>query len=146
MRNRFWTTMALAAIGVTLASAVPAMASENTAAGTVPWSVSLGTASAAGNRWTETRSTGYGQDLVLNGKLTNTGAGCYSLWAQYWHDFSGTPAAKQVEICGPGTVDVNVRHRYDYMTTGQITICMGTTNTTDCAPWVDVTWWPIGTS
>lgn len=138
MGNRFWTTMALAAIGVTLAGATPATASENTAASTVPWSVAFKTASAAGNRWTERG------DLVLSGKLSNTGAECYSLWAQYQHDFTGTPPAKQAEICGRGTVDVNVRHRYDYLTTGQITICKGTTNSDDCGPWVDVTSWPVG--
>ncbi|MFD5267389.1 hypothetical protein [Streptomyces sp. NPDC058335] len=143
------TTAALATAttaALTLSGAAPASAStaagttaaETTAAATVPWSASHGTASAAGDRWLASGK------LVLDGTLTNTGTGCYSVWTRFVHDFVVLPYTKHAEICGAGSVDFTATKSYTYTVTGTLRVCRGTTDTTDCGQGVGITHWPIG--
>lgn len=148
-RTRTRTLATTAALATTVALALygagPATASTGTgtgvtagAAATVPWSASHDTASAAGERWLESGT------LVLDGTLTNTGTGCYSVWTRFAHDFVVLPSTKQAEICGAGSVGFTVRKSYTYTTTGTVRVCRGTTGTTDCGQAVSITHWPIG--
>ncbi|MEU9559357.1 hypothetical protein [Streptomyces fumanus] len=143
-RTRTWAAAAVAALGLLAATAGPVAADAPArAAATVPWSVSLDTASAAGERWTEPTQYPSSPDLVVSGTLTNTGTGCYAVWTRFFRDFSAGPVTKRAELCGPGTAAVAARQRYDYLTTGYVTVCRGTADTSDCAPWTNITWWPI---
>ncbi|MGV9556335.1 hypothetical protein [Streptomyces sp. NPDC003401] len=144
-RTRTLTTTAalVGAAALALSGAGTATASGGAglpagAAATVPWSASHGTASAAGERWVESGR------LVLDGTLTNTGTGCYSVWTRFVHDFVVLPAAKQAEICGTGSVHFTAGKSYTYTTTGTVRVCRGTTDTTDCGQAVSITHWPIG--
>ncbi|MFM9631791.1 MULTISPECIES: hypothetical protein [Streptomyces] len=138
------TTAALATAttaALTLSAAAPVSASTAagaTAAATVPWSASHGTASAAGDRWVESGK------LVLDGTLTNTGTGCYSVWTRFVHDWVVMPYTKHAEICGAGSVDFTATKSYTYTVTGTLRVCRGTTDTTDCGQGVSITHWPIG--
>jgi hypothetical protein len=143
MRTRVWTTPAVAAASLVLALAAPASASEAASASTVEWSSEFETAAAAGQRWTEPGSSTITRDLVLSGTLSNTGDNCYSVWTRFMFDFVPGPTRKQAQICGPGTVDVTTRQAYQPTTTGYLTVCKGTENTSQCAPWESITWWPI---
>ncbi|USQ82817.1 hypothetical protein NFX46_02925 [Streptomyces phaeoluteigriseus] len=130
------TAAALALSGVAPASASTPAAT--TAAATVPWSASHATASAAGDRWLASGK------LVLDGTLTNTGTGCYSVWTRFAHDFVVLPYTKHAEICGAGSVDFTATKSYTYTVTGTLRVCRGTTDTADCGPGVSITHWPIG--
>lgn len=134
------TAAALALSGVAPASASTpaATTASTTAAATVPWSASHATASAAGDRWLASGK------LVLDGTLTNTGTGCYSVWTRFAHDFVVLPYTKHAEICGAGSVDFTATKSYTYTVTGTLRVCRGTTDTTDCGPGVSITHWPIG--
>lgn len=147
MRLRNWTVAAAAAAGLVTALSTPVAADEparaDKAARTVPWSASLGTASASGERWTESKRPAALPDLVLSGTLTNTGEGCYSVWTKFRFDFVQGPVRKHAEVCGPGTADVDVRQVYNYTTTGELAVCRGTEDTSDCGDWESITWWPI---
>lgn len=143
MRTHVWVTPAVLATGLALAITAPASASEDTSARTVEWSTEFETAAAAGQRWTEPGSSGLTRDLVLSGTLSSTGDNCYSLWTRFVFDLAPGPTRKQAQICGPGTVDVDARQAYRPTTTGSLTICKGTENTKECAPWENITWWPI---
>jgi hypothetical protein len=143
MRTRIWMTTVIAATGLALSTTVPATADERTPTRTVEWAAGHQTAAAEGERWTEPGSTPLAGNLVLSGTLSNTSDNCYSLWTRFVFDLAPGPTRKQAEICGPGTVDVNVRHAYQLTTTGYVTVCTGTENTNDCAPWENITWWPI---
>ncbi|MFC9752183.1 hypothetical protein [Streptomyces sp. NPDC056921] len=136
--------VAAAAAGVLLGVTVPAHAADSDRpARTVAWAAAYGTASAGGERWTEPGGTGFSTDLVVLGKLSNTGEGCYSLWTRFTFDLAPGLVRKQAEVCGPGTVDVDLRQRYQLTTTGSLTVCRGTENAEDCAPWQSITSWPI---
>ncbi|MET9501483.1 hypothetical protein ABZY42_07040 [Streptomyces sp. NPDC006622] len=148
-RTRAITTtaaLATATAALTLSGAAPASAStaagttaaDTTAAATVPWSASHGTASAAGERWLANGK------LVLDGTLTNTGTGCYSVWTRFAHDFVVLPYTKHAEICGAGSVSFTADKSYTYTVTGTLRVCRGTTDTTDCGQAVSITYWPIG--
>ncbi|MEU1056168.1 hypothetical protein [Streptomyces sp. NPDC005876] len=146
-RTRTWAAAAAAAVGLLTAAAAPVAADQPArAAAPVPWSVSLGTAGAAGERWTEPSAYPGLPDLVISGTLTNTGTGCYAVWTRFYRDFSVGPVTKQAEICGPGSAAVAARQSYGFTTTGYVTVCRGTANTADCAPWANITWWPIDPS
>ncbi|MFG3260618.1 MULTISPECIES: hypothetical protein [Streptomyces] len=135
------TTAALtlsAAAPVSASTAAGATAAGTAAAATVPWSASHGTASAAGDRWVESGK------LVLDGTLTNTGTGCYSVWTRFVHDWVVMPYTKHAEICGAGSVDFTATKSYTYTVTGTLRVCRGTTDTTDCGQGVSITHWPIG--
>ncbi len=142
MRTLFRAVPAAAAVGLALVLTTPASASEVRSAAGVEWSTEFETATAAGLRWIEP-SGSFSDDLVLDGTLSNTGDGCYAVWTMFIDDFAGSPASKQAEICGPGSVAVDVREDYDVTTTGYLWICKGTAATSDCAPWETITWWPI---
>jgi hypothetical protein len=145
MRTRIWATTAAAGclLLTTAGTAAAASADDSKPARTVEWSVGLESATAAGERWTEPRSTGFSSDLVLSGTLSNTGQGCYSVWTKFTFDFISGPIRKHAEICGPGNVEVNVRQAYQLTTTGSLTVCKGISDTKECAPWENITWWPI---
>ncbi|MEU8526201.1 hypothetical protein AB0C77_11495 [Streptomyces sp. NPDC048629] len=130
MSARMRTSVAvLAAAGALALPATPA-AAEGVGTTAVTWSVSLGTAKAEGTRRFE------GTSLVAEGRLSNTGPGCYSVWTQVTHDFVPGPAVRNATLCGPGAVDVLVRRDYWLPTmTGRITVCEGSANTATCAPW-----------
>ncbi|MFJ6630842.1 hypothetical protein ACIQMR_05420 [Streptomyces sp. NPDC091376] len=76
-------------------------------------------------------------------KLSNTGAGCYSVWTRFTNDLAPGPLAKQAQVCGPGTVGAEARQTYRLTTTRQFTVCKGTENTKDCDPWHNITSWPV---
>lgn len=132
------TALALYGAGPATASAGAGTVVPAGAAATVPWSASHDTASAAGERWLESGT------LVLDGTLTNTGTGCYSVWTRFAHDFVVLAPVKQAEICGAGSVGFTARKSYTYTTTGTVRVCRGTTGTTDCGQAVSITHWPIG--
>ncbi len=139
----------LAATGAVLAAAAAgALAQPAAAAPTsgVPWTVSFGTATASGTRWTESAGgMGLYSTLVLDGGLKNTGSGCYSVWSQWTFDMAPVPAHKEVTQCGPGAVPVSVQQQgYSPTTTGRVYICRGDRDMTDCSAPTDVTWWPVG--
>ncbi|MFF8917390.1 hypothetical protein ACF08M_29805 [Streptomyces sp. NPDC015032] len=142
MRKTAWAVVA-AAVGALVTGAPSATALDAEA---VAWSVGHQTAAASGERWTEPSSTGLNVDLVISGKLSSTGEGCYSLWTRFLFDLGPGKVLKQAEICGSGTVDIDVRQAYRATTTGSVTVCKGTVDTTDCASWENITWWPIDTS
>lgn len=142
MSKNAWAVVA-AAIGALVTGAPPATALDAEA---VAWSVGHQTAVASGERWTEPGSTRLSTDLVISGKLSNSGEGCYSLWTRFVFDLGPGRVLRQAEICGSGTVDVDVRQAYQTTTTGSLTVCKGTVDTTDCASWQNITWWPIDTS
>lgn len=137
MRARTWAVAAAAATAL-IATATPA-----SAAGGVPWSTTHGTAKAEGDRRIARSSTGM-PELQVDGKLSHTGEGCSALWVRFQFDLVPTPARKRAEVCGDGAVDVAIRMSYMPTTTGSVTICKGTENTTDCAPWTSITHWPRG--
>ena len=140
-RTRAITTtaaLATATTALTLSGAAPVSAAASTGAATVPWSASHATASAAGDRWLASGR------LVLDGTLTNTGTGCYSVWTRFAHDFVVLPYTKHAEICGAGSVDFTATKSYTYTVTGTLRVCRGTTDTTDCGQSVGITHWPIG--
>ncbi|MER6129388.1 hypothetical protein ABT173_43910 [Streptomyces sp. NPDC001795] len=143
MRIHTWATSAAVA-GALLAGTASAAAAR-TETGTVPWSVRHQTATASGQRWIEAGGTGLAGDLVVHGKLSNTGDGCYSVWTRFVFDMIPGPAHKQAQVCGRGSVDVGVRQAVQLTTTGYLTVCKGTKDTTDCASWLNITSWPIGT-
>ncbi|MEU9666673.1 hypothetical protein AB0J81_06480 [Streptomyces bobili] len=127
-----------AAAPVSASTAAGATAAGTAAAATVPWSASHDTASAAGDRWLANGK------LVLDGTLTNTGTGCYSVWTRFVHDWVVMPYTKHAEICGAGSVDFTATKSYTYTVTGTLRVCRGTTDTTDCGQGVSITHWPIG--
>ncbi|SFL33866.1 hypothetical protein [Streptomyces pini] len=133
------TATATAAVALLAATAVPANAAAPAAVG---WSVQHGTAAATGERWTEPSGGWPSSTLVIEGELTNTGAGCYSVWTRFVYDLAPGPVRKHAEICGPGSVEVDVRQSYWITTTGSITVCRGTEDTSDCGTWRSVTTWP----
>ncbi|MEE1938329.1 hypothetical protein V1L54_02695 [Streptomyces sp. TRM 70361] len=145
MRRPVRAALAAATGALLAAAAVPASAAETTAAGpaAVEWSARHGTATAAGERWTESTGTGFFRVLVLDGELINTGGECYSVWTRFVYDLAPAPARKQAEICGPGTTGVEVRQSYLPTTTGSLAVCRGTTGTADCGAWQSITWWPV---
>jgi hypothetical protein len=127
---------------VLLGTAASAVATESAgASGPVPWSAPYATASASGERWTE--RTGPTPTLVIKGKLSNSAEGCYSLWTKFNADLVPGVPRKQAELCGPGSVPVEVRRSYSFTTTGSLTVCKGTQNTQQCGPWQSVTSWPV---
>ncbi len=143
MRRRICAA-AVAATGALFATVTPAAAADGgKPARTVEWSTAHATAAATGERWTEPTSTWLSRDLVLSGKLSNTGEGCYSLWTQFTFDLVPTPARKQAEVCGPGAVDVNVRQAYKPTSTGQLAVCKGTKDVKDCGPGQNITSGPV---
>lgn len=130
---------AAAAVGALLAVATSATAADGSKpARSVAWSAGHETATATGERWIEQP-----RSLVISGRLSNTGAGCYSVWTRFINDFAPGPLRKQAEVCGPGTVDVKARQAYQLTTTGQLTVCKGTENAKDCGPWQNITSWPV---
>ncbi|MER6614567.1 hypothetical protein [Streptomyces xantholiticus] len=130
---------AAAAVGALLAVATPATAADGSKpARTVAWSAGHESAGAAGERWMEQPG-----DLVISGKLSNTGEGCYAVWTRFVNDFAPGPLRKQAEVCGAGTVDVHVRQAYRPTTTGRLTVCKGTEDVKDCGPWQNITSWPV---
>lgn len=88
-------------------------------------------------------STPISRDPVLQGTLSNASDGCYALWTKFTFDFVPGPVRQQATICGPGSVDIDVRQAYQPTTTGSVTICKGTTDTSSCTPWTNITRWPI---
>jgi hypothetical protein len=127
---------------VLLGTPASAVATESArASGPVPWSAQYATASASGERWTE--GTGPTPTLVIKGKLSNSAEGCYSLWTKFNADLVPGVPRKQAELCGPGSVPVEVRRSYSFTTTGSLTVCRGTQNTQQCGPWQSVTSWPV---
>jgi len=143
MRTRVWAAPAAVVAGLALALAAPASASEAPSASGVEWSSQFETATAAGQRWTEPGTSAITRDLVINGTLSNTGENCYTVWTSFVFDFAPGPIRKQAQICGPGAVDFNARQAYRPTTTGYLTVCKGTEDTSECAPWENITWWPI---
>ncbi|MFJ3637764.1 hypothetical protein [Streptomyces sp. NPDC090112] len=138
-RTRAWAVTAATAAAL-IAVATPASAAGG---GGTPWSVAHGTAKAEGERSLARNANGVLQ-LHVEGKLTHTGEGCSSVWAQFQFDMVPVPARKQVQVCGDGTVDVSVRSAYMPTTTARLTVCRGTEDTTDCAQWASVTHWAVG--
>ncbi|MGW1882767.1 hypothetical protein [Streptomyces sp. NPDC001970] len=129
---------AAAAVGALLTVATPATAADVTKpARTVAWSAGHETATATGERWIEQP-----RDLVISGKLSNTGEGCYSVWTRFVNDLAPGPLRKQAEVCGPGTVDVTARQAHRLTSSGRLTVCKGTENMRDCGPWQNITSWP----
>ncbi len=112
------------------------------AAAPVEWVAAHSTAAASGSRWTE-------QDviwpaLIIEGELRNTGTGCFSVWVRWIHDFSPSPYARHATQCGDEAAPVNIRlSPYLPTTTGQLKVCRGTEDTTDCGPVISLTTWPI---
>lgn len=131
MSARMRTTVAvLAAAGALMLPAAPTAAADEVGTNAVTWSVSLGTAKAEGTRRFE------GRTMVAEGRMSNTGPGCYSVWTWIRYDFAPGTVAKRTTLCGPGAVDFVVRRdNWSALTTGQITVCEGSTNTATCAPW-----------
>ncbi|MFJ2821570.1 hypothetical protein ACIO7M_10690 [Streptomyces toxytricini] len=142
MRIRSWATAITAAACCILPLAAPAAAADEKPARGVAWSASHETATASGGRWVERSSTGLHQ-LVAEGRLANTGEGCYSVWARFQFDFVPTPPRKQATVCGNDTVDVRVTQSYMPTTTGSIAVCKGSENARDCGPWQSLTSWPV---
>lgn len=162
MRAHRWTAAGAAAALTVLASASSASASsassdaafsgaehrvEATAhaaqpPGALPWSVTHGSATASGHRWTEPGQILF-RNLVVSGELTNTGQGCASVWTQFTFDLAPSPAFKRAEVCGTGSVDIHLRQSLMPTTTGRVTVCRGTETATDCAPWQSLTSWPV---
>lgn len=130
---------AAAAVGALLALAAPATAADGgKPARTVAWSAGHESATAAGERWIEPPG-----NLVISGKLSHTGEGCYSVWTRFVNDLAPGPLRKQAEVCGSGTVDVKVRQAYRLTTTGRLAVCKGTEDVRDCGPWQNITSWPV---
>lgn len=120
---------AAALTATTPASAAPAPA-------TTPWSTSLETAVASGERWTESGPTPPARDIVVHGTLSNTGDGCYSVQAMYVTDLAPGPAVEQASLCGPGTATVDIQFSTWKPTTSvHLTLCKETEGSTVCAPW-----------
>ncbi|WP_284581839.1 hypothetical protein [Streptomyces sp. 2P-4] len=142
MRIRSWATAVTAAACCILPLAAPAAAEDKPARG-VAWSASHETATASGGRWVERPSSGGLLQVVAEGRLANTGEGCYSVWARWQFDFVPTPPRKQATVCGNDTVDVRVRQSYMPTTTGSIAVCKGTEDTRDCGSWQSLTSWPV---
>ncbi|MEU9604075.1 hypothetical protein [Streptomyces sp. NPDC048057] len=146
IRTRVWAAAVTTAAGLALTTAVPANATSTSTPTTVPWAVSHGSeATASGDRWIERGSTPRSGDLVLKGTLTNTGSGCYSVWTQYIWDRVVKPPTKYTEICGPGTVNVDIREALPAFPiySGSVKVCKGTAYTRDCGRAESITSWPI---
>lgn len=145
MSPRTWAWATATAGALLSLTAAPAGAAPNApAANTVSWSAGYGTAHADGQRWLQKTGSPLSSNLVVNGKLTNSGDGCYSLWTQFALDLTPLPAFKQAQLCGSGTVDVHLSQSYQLTTTGTIFICKGTERPTDCGAREYITSWPIG--
>lgn len=140
-RTRTWAATAATAAAL-IAAATPASAAGGGGGGT-PWSVTHGTAKAEGERRLARNASGVLQ-LHVEGKLTHTGEGCSSVWAQFQFDMVPVPARKQAQVCGDGTVDVSIRGAYMPTTTARLTVCRGTEDTTDCTQWSSITHWAVG--
>ncbi|MDK1473108.1 hypothetical protein QNO07_06680 [Streptomyces sp. 549] len=110
--------------------------------GAVAWSAAHGSATASGHRWTEPGQVLF-RDLVMAGQLTRTGEGCSSVWVRFTFDFFPAPASKLAQVCGSGSVDIDLRQSLMPTTTGRLTVCEGTETATDCAPWQTITSWPV---
>jgi hypothetical protein len=132
MRLRTWA----AASAVTSALLAGTASGSAAAAEPVPWSVQHQTATASGQRWIEPNGMILWRDLVITGKFSNTGDGCYSLWTQFVHDLAPGPALKRAEVCGTAPVDLNLRQPIQLTTGVYVTVCKGTKDTSDCAAWV----------
>ncbi|MFI9823358.1 hypothetical protein ACIHFC_23255 [Streptomyces sp. NPDC052013] len=134
---------AAAAVCATVTAASPAAAGA-TGTAAVDWSAGHGTSVATGTRWTEQSSTGFGSALVVRGELRNSGTQCYSVWVRWTYDFVPGPYRKHATQCGTGTTAVDVRlDPYRPTTTGQLTVCRGSADTSDCGPAISLTSWPV---
>ncbi|MFI6055883.1 hypothetical protein ACIBCO_38135 [Streptomyces violascens] len=143
-RTWLWATATAGAL-LSLVTAPAGAATLGSTAHTVSWSAGYGTAQADGQRWLQkTDPTNVFADLVVSGKLTNSGEGCYSVWTQFTLDLFPLPPFKHAQLCGAGTVDVDLSQSYRPTTTGTIFICKGTENPTDCGAREYITSWPIG--
>ncbi|MFH8570570.1 hypothetical protein [Streptomyces sp. NPDC017993] len=67
----------------------------------VEWSSRQGTAAASGT-CRQVKRAGSLAELMIDGQLTNTGRGCYSLWLMWTPDFAGEPPEKHATQCGTG--------------------------------------------
>ncbi|MFC4495461.1 hypothetical protein ACFPA8_15115 [Streptomyces ovatisporus] len=141
------------ALGTVLASATamfafaqPALASDQgaaPAAAPVDWSAGHGDADASGTRWTESGMPF--PSLKIEGKLTKTGAGCSSLWVKWTFDLAPSAPKKVVTQCDAGTAPVSITlQTYMPTTTGEVAVCNGQADTSDCGAWKSVTTWPTG--
>lgn len=147
MRIGAWTAAA-AITGSLLIAATPAVAAptattEVQASDPIEWSVTHGTATSTGERWMERETGKIFPDLVLDGQLENTGEGCSSVWIRFQFDMAPVMPVKHAEVCGAGTAEFNLRQQYMPTTTASLSVCEGTENTQDCAPWESMTRWPV---
>ncbi|MFF0890300.1 hypothetical protein [Streptomyces sp. NPDC003456] len=137
---------ATAAVCALAGAASPAAAGSSGGTGgtAVEWSAAHGTSAAAGTRWTEPSGTGLGSALVVRGELRTSGAECFSVWVRWTYDFVPGPQRRHATQCGPGAAPVDVRlDPYRPTTTGRLTVCRGTADTSDCGPAVSLTSWPV---
>ncbi|MFG1837441.1 hypothetical protein [Micromonospora sp. NPDC049175] len=137
------TIATLSLIGVA-APAAGAPAQAVAAPTVVPWSASHGAATASGGRWLETRPGQVIPDVVVEGQLATTGAGCHAVWVQWRRDFFPLPWTQVASRCGAGTTPVATRF-YGYLptVTGQLKVCRGQADQQDCGPSTSLTSWPV---
>jgi hypothetical protein len=136
--------VALTTPGAATAATAPAADEEPEVIEPVlPWSLTVGAATAEGERWRERRTTVPYRSTVVRGTLTNTGADCYAVWYRYTYSFSPSfPShAKIAEICGPGSVAVDLRFS-SIVFYNALTVCSGTENRQDCDDWEKLGVWP----
>ncbi|MFJ7779450.1 hypothetical protein [Streptomyces yangpuensis] len=127
----------------TAAGAVLLSGTTASAATGVPWDTSHGTATASGSRWLEKGGGILSSTLTVQGELTNTGPGCFSLWSSTVHDFAPTPARKIATQCGPGTTPVSFGVRYAPTTTSSVYVCKDGAAAQDCGARTSITHWPL---
>ncbi|WP_438292791.1 hypothetical protein [Streptomyces sp. HUAS TT7] len=142
-RTWAWATATAGAL-LSLAAAPAGAATPAPTTNTVSWAASYGTAHSDGQRWLQKTESPFSSDLVVSGKLTNSGEGCYSVWTQFTFDLAPLPAFKQAQLCGSGTTDIHLSQSYQPTTTGTVFICKGTERPTDCGAREYITSWPTG--
>jgi hypothetical protein len=155
LRSLFATGAAVAAttaLAVTSLLAAPSAAAAPAADPPPPgwvaeWGpIVHGTASSSGVSWSEDNPDSSYDDLFVEGELTNTGRGCYSLWVVWTDDFVVQYPKKYATQCGPGTAPVNIDWHWNYTSGSRAFICRGTENTTDCGAERGLYWWPASTT
>lgn len=140
--KRTLATIALTVAALSSAAHSAAAGPAPSTAAPVEWSAAHGSAAASGIRWTE--QDGIRSALVIEGELRNTGTGCFSVWVRWIHDFFPSPYTRHATQCGDEIAPVNLRlSPYLPTTTGQLKVCRGAEDTTDCGPAISLTPWPV---
>ncbi|MFJ8590754.1 hypothetical protein [Streptomyces sp. NPDC093598] len=108
------------------------VAHGSTAHAAAGWSVSHATAAASGTTRPVDSGGVSAPGLAVEGELSNSGSGCYTLWIQWTADLTVGPPIKMGTQCGPGSVPVRFQKPGGLGTTW-VKICRDTQHT-DCSP------------